>query len=115
MRGGKRVHSGLRVYAYAPPGSSQLARDLGETQLAFSTALLPQSSWVFPPLNVCPSLRYTYYLLIPITTTSLMRSTGARITLPTLGQLRSVLPRSFQISGCSVSSCYNAPRRSRQG
>lgn len=61
-------------------GSSQLTRDLGETQLAFSTAQLPQSSWVFPPLNTCPRFTFEVYILLCTTptTTSLMRSTGAK-------------------------------------
>lgn len=103
-------------------GFSELTRDLGETQLAFSIALLSQSSWVFPPSNACPrfTLGYTYYhLFLTPPPTSLMRSIGARRSwpchLPTLGQLKSVPSGSFQRSGSSVSSQYNTPLRCRQG
>lgn len=55
----------------------------------------------------------------PPSPTSLMSSIGARRSwrchLPTLGQLRSVPPRSFRLSGSSVSSRYNATLRCRRG
>lgn len=100
MRGGKGVHLGLRVCVYLPPdcgkvpptshleseGSGQLARDLGETQLAFSTALLPPefmgvlSFKSVPQIYFCGIHTTTHYSHIHThtTTTSLMRSTGAR-------------------------------------
>lgn len=114
-----RLWEGTTPSHLEPEGSSQVTRDLGETQLAFSTAQFPQSSWVFPPLNTCPRFTFEVYILLCTTpiTTSLMRSTGAKSWRghPSLGQLRSVLPRSFQISGCSMSLCYNAPLCCRQG
>lgn len=140
MRGGKGVHLGLRVCVYLPPdcgkvpptshleseGSGQLARDLGETQLAFSTALLPPefmgvlSFKSVPQIYFCGIHTTTHYPHIhthtpPLLSCAPLEPGVGGVTLLTLGQLRSVLPRSFQLSGCSVSSCYNAPRCCRQG